>query len=1119
MKYRHTYDARTGVVQMVDALEYPILADPPHVRQRGDSRAPARTGFEATSWRGLLARESCKQIRANPKTARPTGLTDDHLSMRAECVFYNGSYLPYSVDALPLLRSRTLADAVRNTESAHDYNGRRRFGHARSGASRAADRATPEDFIDLGSDQSDSAFFGEGASSENFTDERSRRNDLYEDDDERHSDASDVADSSARRKTPRASKAGKREEAGHRSRSAAPRKKNRRKARSPSCIERRENIGAISCASLVPSPFLCKVVDVRKALDVHVETVSIDTVCEVVLARVEESASDASDASDSGVSLVDSAITHRAPTDAFNPVGASVMVETLEKITIFVNSLCGDLEDVDAAPSFEREPLVGNEFRMTGRARDIVTEQSIKRSLREAFNQYFDGDYDVAVPREVLKARQEVYRWITEFARRVKNRADWTAKGNTCGYWTLLFHEVDPRARTHLKCDMFHLRKQRREDSEHALRFCDFDRDALDAEVRDRLWRRALFPTLTTIRARGSKTPIDATFDARCVKDHLVLLFLAREPKDLVQLFNDRDLASLQHIRDSAGLSMIDLFDSHMVQPITLQESATVRRGGHKARATLRFDSFTITPLSSFDFTVPGSSDARFSGERRSGGATSGVVWVSHAMEMCAEALDAFFGEGGFPGTTFEEAVDTRVRQEPLQRSTIKCGLLGSVVKKAVLDCRMYLDRREVWSDPRHSGLRAATMFAEASEELAGSAGVTDEVEASARCDPLRDDARFGILQSDTSTTRTTLGEDARLLLFVHGAYYRRLRENREHLRDTIDMYACVNIPSHVPNNTAHAYASTKIVGGISMRAFPRPNRPRARVSYSPIRLPRFFELLRFPDDDDGSVASALLRIFGEGESSWSFCSSERLDEMTWKRRCEERLNSAYETEERERSRIAARENEGAIAIVAKALRDSVRGWLRSLATDAGRINDGFFNARRVMSRETATTLSFWLGRMRRPRERSSILEEWRRTWSGGFVLPDCVRYIHFDEHFAEVSRDTFGYLCTSILWCTMAMDMHLSVVETAVRMLSNLETSLQNDVFRDGAGRSSSIVEEDVSMQICRMVGMFAKRSTNLRDAKSFRSEAERHEFYRLLDEGISRGRGRLQALLAENA
>eukprot|EP00854_Cymbomonas_tetramitiformis_P017430 gene17430-20751_t len=569
-------------------------------------------------WRGLLSREYSKQIRSDRKAARPEGLTDDHLSLRAECVFFNGAYLPYSVDALPLLQSRTLGDAVQNKEGTHDYNGRRRFGrgvHAdHNGGRGASDRDDVEDFIDLGSGHSDSELFSE---------DRSRRDDLYGDDYESRSDGSEVADSYVRPKAPETS----RKRGAGRKRSTAPQKKNRRKTAHLSRIESKENIGSISCASFLPPPFLCKVVDVKKALKAYADTVPIETICDIVLGRhrAESTSGDARSetSSDSYVSLVDSAITHRAPTDASIPVRTSVIVETMEKITTFVKALGAESSDSISESISESSNtthrLVVDDFRMTGRTRDGVSEESIKQSLRQAFEQYFDGTHDMSI--EILEARKEVHHWITKLARRVQSRSDWAARGNSCGYWTLLFHEVDRRARNYLRCDLFHL--QKRQESEHDTRCREFDKDALDAEVQSAL-------SVSSMSARIENFE-GATFDARSVvKDQLVLLFFAREPKDLVQMFNDRDLASLQHIRDSAGLSMIDLFDSHMVQPVTLQD---------------------------FDFTTTGSSDARFLGERRY---ASDVVWVSHAVEMCVETLDTLFGEGGFPGTTFEEAVDAR---------------------------------------------------------------------------------------------------------------------------------------------------------------------------------------------------------------------------------------------------------------------------------------------------------------------------------------------------------------------------------------------------------------------------------------------------------------------------
>eukprot|EP00854_Cymbomonas_tetramitiformis_P000134 gene134-210_t len=671
----------------------------------------------------------------------------------------------------------------------------------------------------------------------------------------------------------------------------------------------------------------------------------------------------------------------------------------------------------------------------------------------------------------------------------MRDSSEFSSNANDC-YWTLIFHNLDIRTRAYCKAirldlaDIFWSDSANIDDSKRAsniaARLTEYDKQTLNV-----------------------KQP-RCKFDASCVYENLIPLFLNRRERSVVEIFNDYDLALLQHICDSAGVSLRDLFDAHLV---TLSvDVMEVSRG----RIVLQFDNFLIQPVSAFENSSKTIPDNRFLNMTFNNFFSSNVVWVSNAIERCCYTINMLIKNGSFPSKTMDEEVEMGILREDLMVSNFKIHLLSASIKNAATDCRLYLQRQGVITDWKNTYLGEHLLNTFNTDfpisDFERSQQKTSKKESFTReeCDPFLDETYF---TTKSFSSSDVISEDVGLLLSLYEEYYTNLNNAKEYLFNVVEMYKRVTIPYSVPNNlTIDRTSHQSERPFLSNRHVPLQKAYLANQIHH-IIVPTFEELLHFPNDADANAA--LQRIFSRDakQNSSDKAGSYTTPEITeWRRQCEDRLRDMFRRYESIHELIRDERNASDVSLVVNAFRNIASNWTREIAKDTGSVSESFFDSRRSMAHDTAVTLSFWFGQLRDGEEIENILAKWRHNWGGGFFLPNCVRYVVCDNLLNETTLSTLGPQCTANLWCLMAFEMHLAVLSTVIKMISNVEICLRKDLEelrRKHSNYADNVRERhDVRTQVCRLVGMFAKRSSNIRDAKTFRSEAERHEFYKTLNE-----------------
>ncbi|KAK3252041.1 hypothetical protein CYMTET_38599 [Cymbomonas tetramitiformis] len=578
------------------------------------------------------------------------------------------------------------------------------------------------------------------------------------------------------------------------------------------------------------------------------------------------------------------------------------------------------------------------------------------------------------------------------------------------------------------------------------------------------------------------------------------------EASDITDIFNENDLCLLQHMRDSAGLILKDLFDSHLTELIVDEEDDALQN-----RREIRFANFRIRQVTSFDRSDD--ADSRYLKTDQLLNSSSDMVWVSHAVERCLDSVSALWTEGGFGSSQLRTRADSDIMREPFMQAPYKIGMLSASLKNAASDCRMYLERKNVMSSDAINEI-GETLF-KIDHSNSSTPPLTGCRTTYRECDPFLDQAYFTVLASDQKA-------DVQLLLDLHTLFYEKMGSSREYLMGVCKMYETVEIPSTTPNVVpANRYTGTA-TNTMLTNVHIQESGEDGAVATSVV-IPYFEDLVCFPSNSDAE--RAWRQIFSVSTRD-SF--ADRLRKVTnldanadtWGRQASKGLKAFYERESYARAKIILSANASHVSVVARELRRLACFWMHTIAKEEGTVGEVFFDSGRTMSHDTALALSFWLSHMRDGSRREATFERWRRSWSGGFFLPNCVRYIACKELFAETSWQTLGPLSTANLWCLIAMEMHLAMLTLFMRMTNHLERRLLSDIDSIHARRRCALDEgganQEIRVQICRLVGLFAKRSDNIRDAKNFRSEAERHEFYKALDENIMEARTKLQTILA---
>ncbi|KAK3232589.1 hypothetical protein CYMTET_57047 [Cymbomonas tetramitiformis] len=134
----------------------------------------------------------------------------------------------------------------------------------------------------------------------------------------------------------------------------------------------------------------------------------------------------------------------------------------------------------------------------------------------------------------------------------------------------------------------------------------------------------------------------------------LLFFEMREEASDITDIFNENDLCLLQHMRDSAGLILKDLFDSHLTELIVDEEDDALQN-----RREIRFANFRIRQVTSFDRSDD--ADSRYLKTDQLLNSSSDMVWVSHAVERCLDSVSALWTEGGFGSSQLRTRADNDI--------------------------------------------------------------------------------------------------------------------------------------------------------------------------------------------------------------------------------------------------------------------------------------------------------------------------------------------------------------------------------------------------------------------------------------------------------------------------
>ncbi|KAK3234664.1 hypothetical protein CYMTET_55214 [Cymbomonas tetramitiformis] len=692
-------------------------------------------------------------------------------------------------------------------------------------------------------------------------------------------------------------------------------------------------------------------------------------------------------------------------------------------------------------------------------------------------------------------------RWVRNFLRyeKVKEWKDNFRQFKT--YWTLVFFELDNRVHQYYAGHTVDLTLSKRWPNESS--HVDYAA-VLTAEY-------LRFPTgatdLSITRCDGAPYKAPASFqhfDIHCVYDHLLPLFLSRTAMDVVKILNDHDLSLLQHMCDSSGLSLLELFDTHLVE--------TVIRKTKKSRnkSTLHFQNFKLKPLSGFVQHTLEPSVKRLAYGNSSEVGERDVVWVSNAIELCLTEVERAFTDNTFARVTIQEDTLLNVRRQSIVNCSFKSHMLSAALKKAASDCYLYLRRKSKFAEeiaPRIFPKDAAYAQRAASRTAQGPRLYRTE-----DCDPFADESYFDFPEATYNRATCNQPSPVRFLLHLHESYYNRLCDSEQYLKQMINTYSYADdLPEDVPSSTRVQGFSGLEHESFPFEMFPFDHDIAVAPTYSSIPTPAFKDLIHFPNDIDAQANWTELFASCAQPSVLPIASDQ------WTSHVKDIFGGLQKHRTEEQDLIRDRRNLHLVETVVKSLRSSLLKWTRTVADDSGVISQSFFNTERVMSQQTAVTLSFWFAQMRNSNTRDQVVADWRRRWGGGYLLPNCVRYLYCQNLFAETNRHTLGVLCGAHLWSIVGFEMHLAILTFSLKMIANVERRVR-DVMPDASGPCSVLSHTcsyDIQMQTCRLVGMFAKRATSVRDAKTFRSESERHEFHRLLDDGIVESKAKLETLL----
>ncbi|KAK3289854.1 hypothetical protein CYMTET_2713 [Cymbomonas tetramitiformis] len=964
-------------------------------------------------------------------------LTKDSFNIKGESLYYTGMFLPYQVDILALTARHSLK--ATSDDYVTTYYSRRVPPPASAKASSSGEKSRSRRFRETFSESDDD-----------------RGSDDYESE---PSDEENIGDA--------AKKADRRQSVG-----------------AQSYVENMEHFSAIT---LVPAPFLCKVLNGRKYL---LQTItSPETTTEafvhrlfyrVVFLNLSEPAKYFNLNNDQKTALFQRlAVTQiHVSVSAYKWFYMYMYTREESKMTENIMLLfeCVIKSFIDSNPNDDHG--------------DEDEENELRSRYLSELNQEPTGDAKPHFEKRCAWVRNFL---MQEDVKKWKDDSEHLPDKKQFQHWTLVFFELDNRVKQYYAGHTVDLTPSKGWPEERSRM------DYAAVLTADQLCFRADTNASSIIGSNGSayktSTPFQS-FNIRCVYDHLLPLFLSRNAIDVVQVLNDCDLSLLQHMCDSSGLSLLELFDTHLVE-------ANIRKTKKaKNRSTLSFQSFKLKPLSGFVQHASDPSMRRLAYGNSSEVGNREVVWVSNAVELCLAEVERSFTDNTFSRVTIQEETLLHVRRQSIVHSSFKSHMLSAALKKAASDCCLYLRRKSKFADelyprifPKDESWTAQTSHSYRTED----------------CDPFSDDTLFDLPEIIYGRETCNQPSVVRFLLHLHEMYYDRLCDSEQYLQQAINTYSYADLPEDVPSNARAPESSRTACQSFPFEMFSFEHNIDVESTYSSIPTPAFKDLIHFPNDDD--ARDDWIELFAS-------CAPPVVSPILaceWTTHVADVLKRLREHRDAERVLICDPTKLHLVENVVKSLRASLLKWTRAVAGDSGVISRSFFNTERVMSEETAVTLSFWLAQMRNSSTRDLVVADWRRRWAGGFLLPNCVRYLCCENLFAETTRHTVGILCGAHLWSIVGLEMHLAILTISLKMISNVERRMREKIadVSGPCGESSRTCSYDVQMQTCRLVGMFAKRSTSVRDAKTFRSESERHEFHRLLDDGIVESKAKLESLL----
>lgn len=522
----------------------------------------------------------------------------------------------------------------------------------------------------------------------------------------------------------------------------------------------------------------------------------------------------------------------------------------------------------------------------------------------------------------------------------------------------------------------------------------------------------------------------------------LCSIFLGRLAQAVTDVLNEDDATIVAQIRASANVMLPEMFDNDIVRirpdkdrslyGKTMQD----RQGLQLADLRLRPDAIPCrTPE---DFVAMRHDETR-------------LCWISQGVEMFLNTIENFYSSGTLDRSSIAERVARTVRRQSMPVSPIKCGLLGSKVRKAAADARNYL--YPYGESGKHRTSLDDMSFSYDSAEV--------DIYARGRRD----------LLSELCSREDEMTSVEHFLLVLR-EYQRRLQRSR------IDVF------SRMRTKCAEFAEKTK-------------------TEFARINPPILSEIL-FPTYDQRVVQKLFAGAPKNGAAKKDQTLSEYFESIEKAvfedlKMCIERFERARRVKDRSHDCSSKGDDESTFARLMSIVRDSEFAWLRDVAARQNDHDD-----------TDGACLVFWLDRMRSRARRIEIFESWRRDWRGGFVGTTLVRGSMYKQVPSHPKIDEFRDLITVEFWSVVCTDLQLAFLHGALIRMHTMETNAfaRMDSY-DAIARSHA---PTINEHLFTLVGLFVRRSDSLLTPGDTRSVHANREYLRRVEERIRETREKLE-------